>query len=184
MEIGELMRAVAGEFARAYNQRKGRKDAYWGDNYHATMVDSGEYLWRCLLYIELNMVRCGVVGHPREWKWLGYHEIMGVRRRYRLLDLDRLCWRLRASCLEGLRAHLQVSLREALAKEQMKRDPRWTESVAIGSRRFVEKIEPTVLSRRKTEIVETRSNIWTLKESQAAYSVKSSPKNSSKAALR
>jgi putative transposase len=42
------------------------------------------------------MVRCGAVGHPREWEWVGYHEIMGLRRRYRLIDLDRLCWRLRA----------------------------------------------------------------------------------------
>jgi hypothetical protein len=22
--------------------------------------------------IELNMVRCGVVSHPREWPWVGY----------------------------------------------------------------------------------------------------------------
>ena len=36
--------------------------------------------------LELKMVRCGMVGHPREW--VGYHEIMGSRRRYRLLDLD------------------------------------------------------------------------------------------------
>ena len=42
------MRDVASEFARAYNRRKGRRDAFWGDNYHATLVEEGEYLWRCL----------------------------------------------------------------------------------------------------------------------------------------
>jgi putative transposase len=47
-------------------------------------------LWECLCYIELNLNRCGVVCHPREWDWLGYHEIVGLRRRYRLIDLDRL----------------------------------------------------------------------------------------------
>jgi putative transposase len=36
-------------------------------------------LWRCLCYIELHMVRCGVVKHPQEWPWVGYHEIRGQR---------------------------------------------------------------------------------------------------------
>jgi len=63
--MSTMMQRVAGEFARAYNRRKGRLNAYWGDNYHATAVEEGPYLWRCLVYIEMNMVRCGVVKHPR-----------------------------------------------------------------------------------------------------------------------
>src|SRR5437016_11903722 len=27
----------------------------------------------CLCYIELNMVRCGVVKHPRDWAWVDMH---------------------------------------------------------------------------------------------------------------
>jgi hypothetical protein len=93
-EVSALMRGVAGEFARAYNRRKGRTNAFWGDNFHATLAEEGSCLWRGLCYIELNMVRAGVVSHPREWEWVGYHEIMGQRKRYRLLDLERLGWRL------------------------------------------------------------------------------------------
>jgi putative transposase len=80
LEASGLLRNVAGEFARTYNRRKGRMNAFWGDNFHATLVEEGNYLWRCLCYIELNMVRCGVVNHPREWDWVGYHEIMGQKR--------------------------------------------------------------------------------------------------------
>ena len=74
-------------------------NAFWGDNFHATLVEDGPYLWRCLGYIELNMVRCGRVEHPCQWEWLGSHEIMGQRKRYCLLDLERLCWRLRTDSL-------------------------------------------------------------------------------------
>ena len=35
--------------------------------------------WRCPCYIELNMLRAGVVSHPREWDWVGYREVMGQR---------------------------------------------------------------------------------------------------------
>jgi putative transposase len=40
--------------------------------------------------IDLNMVRAGVVCHPRDWPWCGYQEIMGLRQRYRILDLEEL----------------------------------------------------------------------------------------------
>lgn len=110
LEVSGFMREVASEFARAYNQRKDRTNAFWGDNYHATLVEDGEYLWQCLCYIELNMVRCGVVEHPRDWAWVGYHEILGNRRLYRLVDVDRLCWRLRANNVEEVRKNLKASL--------------------------------------------------------------------------
>ena len=108
-QISGLMRDVAGEFARAYNRRKERLNAFWGDNFHATLVEEGRYLWRCLCSVELNMVRCGVVNHPREWEWVGSHEIMGVRRRYGLLDLDCLCWRLATGDIEEVRGGEGVS---------------------------------------------------------------------------
>src|SRR5678809_1008527 len=65
--ISDFMREVASEFARGYNRRKQRTNAFWGDNYHATLVEDGKYLWECLCYIELNMVRCGAVPHPQDW---------------------------------------------------------------------------------------------------------------------
>jgi len=80
-EVSAFMQKVAGEFARNYNRRKDRSNAFWGDNFHATLVEDGRYLFECLLYVELNMVRCGVARHPRDWPWGGYHEIMGSRQR-------------------------------------------------------------------------------------------------------
>lgn len=54
------------------------------------MVDLGMYLWECLQYVELNMVRCGAVTHPRQWEWSGFGEMMGTRKRDRLLNIDNL----------------------------------------------------------------------------------------------
>ena len=149
-------------------------NAFWGDNFHATLVESGQYLWRCLQYIELNMVRCGRVSHPRQWEWVGYHEIMGTRERYRLLDLERLCWRLGTDRLEEVRKNLDWSLTETMARDQSKRQPFWTESLAVGSVGFLNKVKPLILSRRETELVEEGSELWVLKESAVAYRAKSS----------
>jgi hypothetical protein len=65
------MQLIAGATGRAYNRRKERRGAFWEECYHATAVDSEEYLARCLVYIDLNMVRAGAIRHPREWaEWI------------------------------------------------------------------------------------------------------------------
>jgi putative transposase len=70
------------------NFSKRRKAAFREDHYHAKAIESGEYLRRCLVYIDLNMIRAGVVNHPVDLVFGGYHEIRGSRRRKRLPDLD------------------------------------------------------------------------------------------------
>ena len=88
--IPKSMQLIAGRVGQAYNQRKHRNGAYWEDRYHATAVDTETYLARCLVYIDLNMVRAGVVNHPREWPASGYHEIQTPSQRYRIVDHESL----------------------------------------------------------------------------------------------
>jgi putative transposase len=61
MDIPGMIQLVAGRTGQEYNARKKRKGAYWEDRYHATAIESGTYLQRCLVYVDLNMVRAGVV---------------------------------------------------------------------------------------------------------------------------
>ncbi len=63
-EIARSLQLVAGQTGEAYNARKERHGAFWEDSYHATAIEANEHLHRCLVYIDLNMVRAGVVNHP------------------------------------------------------------------------------------------------------------------------
>ena len=62
--IANSMQLIAGRTGQEYNQRKGRHGAFWEDRYHATAIEADEHLHRCLVYIDLNMVRARVVTHP------------------------------------------------------------------------------------------------------------------------
>ena len=181
-ELSDFMRRVAGEFARSYNRRKERVNAFWGDNFHATLIEEGKYLYECLLYIELNMVRCGVVEHPRDWEWVGYQEIMGHRKRYRLVDLERLCWRLGRSTLEEVRRQIEMGIAERIARDEVKRKGYWSEALGVGSREFLEKHRRLILSRLDTEIVEEGGQgVSVLREEAVPYGDKTDPKNAGKA---
>ena len=89
-EIPKSMQLVAGRVAQEFNQRKKRKGAFWEDRYHATAIAADGHFARCLTYIDLNMVRAGVVKHPADWSESGYAELMQARQRYNLLDLQTL----------------------------------------------------------------------------------------------
>jgi REP element-mobilizing transposase RayT len=79
--IAKSMQLVAGRTGQEYNRRKGRKGAYWEDRYHATAVESGDHLVRCVVYIDTNMVRAGAVSHPSRWGFCGYNEIQKPRKK-------------------------------------------------------------------------------------------------------
>ncbi|MFN0316028.1 MAG: transposase [Burkholderiales bacterium] len=89
-EIAQSMQLIAGRTAQQYNTRKRRQGAFWQDRYHATAIESGEHLHRCLVYVDLNMVRAGAVSHPDQWEHGGYREIQSPRNRYRIIDLNEL----------------------------------------------------------------------------------------------
>ena len=64
--IANSIQLTAGRTGQEYNQRKARHWAFWEDRYHATAIEADEHLHRCLVYVDLNMVRAGVVRHPSQ----------------------------------------------------------------------------------------------------------------------
>jgi putative transposase len=160
--VSTLMKKAAGESGQAYNRRKRRSGAFWEGRFHSTMVDSGRYLFECLAYIELNMVRCGEVEHPSQWPWCGYSELMGLRKRYRMLDVARLLNLLGTDDVVDFRKNLNAALALAIGKRQFERDPRWTESVAVGSEGFVREVQDLVDRRRR--VIGESAGAWTLRE--------------------
>ena len=85
--IARRMQLIAGRTGQEYNERKRRHGAFWEDRYHATAIETDEHLHRCLVYIDLNMVRAGVVEHPVNWLNSGYREIQQPPKRYAVIDL-------------------------------------------------------------------------------------------------
>ena len=105
--IPSSLKLIAGRTGQEYNRRKIRKRAYWEDRYHATAIAADRHLFQCLTYIDLNMVRAGVVHHPKDWVHGGYREIQSPPMRYRIIVPT-----LMALCGTGSLAELQSRLYE------------------------------------------------------------------------
>ncbi|MFZ0132571.1 MAG: transposase [Desulfobacterales bacterium] len=138
--IPKPMKLVAGRTGQDYNQRKNRRGAYWQDRCHATAVESGEHLARCLVYIDTNMVRAGVASHPSKWSFSSYNEIQEPRRKNVLIDYERLQGLLGAGTYEQLRRSHKGWVEKHLGDGATERQDEWTGSIAVGNKSFIENV--------------------------------------------
>jgi putative transposase len=168
--LSSMMQKLEGEFAEYYNIRTRRSGAFWGGRYHATMIDSGDYFWNCLKYIDLNMVRAGAVNHPEEWKWCGYAELVGIRKRYRILDMREVLRQSPATDLTAFRTSYRDSIAVDIETGRREREPIWTENIAVGRQEFVERIALAVgPDRPRLTIDEPSPGRWAVRETAPAY---------------
>jgi putative transposase len=167
--IPKSMQLVAGRTAQQYNERKGRKGAFWQDRYHATVIESGEHLARCLIYVDLNMVRAGVVDHPSRWSFGGYNEIQEPRRKCKLIAYDQLRRLLDFDTYGQLKSAHKFWVDEALKDGCSGREERWSQSIAVGSEEFVERIKGELGIRAKGREVREMEGQFELREPGTSY---------------
>ena len=168
---------MAGRTGQEYNQRKGRKGAYWEDRYHATPVESGDHLARCMVYIDTNIVRAGVVNHPSKWLYSGYNEIQSPRRKNILINYDKLRNLFGASSYEQLRRGHEGWVNEYLEDGKKDREEEWTDSIAVGNRPFVEKVKELLGFRAKGRKVIKGKERYQVREAPTHYNVLSGVEN-------
>jgi putative transposase len=115
------------------------------------------------------MVRAGVVAHPSEWASCGYNEIQKPRERYALIDYGCLRslfdFRSMYDFAEAHRGWVEKSLEE----EILSRDQKWTESVAVGSEKFVEATKEKLSFKAKGREVIGADGSYQLQESPTLY---------------
>ena len=153
-EIIKSMQLIEGRVAQEYNIRKKREGSFWDDRYHATMIDSGNYLLQCSSYVDFNMIRAGVVQHPSDWKECGYSEIITGKERYGIINRNKL-----SELLEIKKSELAQFYNERteylLSREENNiREPEWTKSIAVGREEFTKEISDAVrVKNRKIKIL-------------------------------
>ena len=167
--IPNSIKLVAGRTGQEYNLRKKRKGAFWEDRYHATAIESGEHLLKCITYIDLNMVRNGVVTNPSEWSFGGYNEIQKPRRKNVLIDHQKLAELSGFVSYDAFQKTHKELVDESLANGNNSKQNQWTESIAVGNISFIEKIKEQLGILAKGRKVLNTDGGFQLREETATY---------------
>ena len=71
--ISKMQQALGRCYVQYFNYHYHRTGTLWEGRYKATLINSEEYLFTCMRYIEMNPVRARMVQNPAQYKWSSYH---------------------------------------------------------------------------------------------------------------
>ena len=77
--IGQLMQHLGRQYVGQFNARHRRTGTLWEGRYKACLVDTTEYLLRCVRYIDLNPVRARMTDDPTAFAWSSCPGLCGLR---------------------------------------------------------------------------------------------------------
>lgn len=91
--LPRMMQALGRRYVRHFNQRHGRTGTLWEGRYRSTVIQSERHLLACMVYLDLNPVRAGMVSDPSEHPWSSHHHHIGTRVD-KLITTHALYWQL------------------------------------------------------------------------------------------
>ncbi|NQY37693.1 MAG: hypothetical protein HRT37_22615 [Alteromonadaceae bacterium] len=78
------------------------------------------------------MVRAGVEQNPSEWLQSGFNEIQSPPEKYQLIDRKKLCQLIDIKSDDELKKNHFAWVKEAVIKNQIIHDEKWTGSLSVG----------------------------------------------------
>jgi putative transposase len=75
-----MMQAVGRSYVRQFNQRHGRTGTLWEGRYRSTLLQTERYFLACMVYIDLNPVRAGMVMKAADYPWSSHAHYTGIRQ--------------------------------------------------------------------------------------------------------
>lgn len=93
--LPQMMQAVGRRYVRYFNDSQQRSGTLWEGRYRSVPLQAERYLLPCMVYIDLNPVRAGLVAHASDYPWSSCGHYLGLGlRRDKLLTTHALVWKL------------------------------------------------------------------------------------------
>ncbi len=77
--LPQVMQAVGRRYVRYFNDTQQRTGTLWEGRYKSTVIQAERYLLACMVYIDLNPVRAGLVAQARDYPWSSHGHYTGQR---------------------------------------------------------------------------------------------------------
>jgi putative transposase len=91
--LPKMMQAVGRRYVRYFNDTQKRTGTLWEGRYKSTLIQTDRFLLACMVYIDLNPVRAGLVVQPQDYPWASHLHYLGLRVD-RLITPHALYWEL------------------------------------------------------------------------------------------
>lgn len=144
--LPRMMQALGRRYAQYFNRRHTRTGTLWEGRYRATVIQTERYLLACMVYIDLNPVRAGMVARPADYPWSSHRHYAGFGTDRRVTP-HALIWGLGNTPFEREARYADLVTQGIAAREQLSLTDSALNNWALGDDNFVQEIQ-TRISRR------------------------------------
>jgi len=95
--------------------------------------------------------------------------LTGARTRYTVLRIDKVLELVGAGGHEQFARDNAAALEEVIDRGGLRREPHWSEAIAVGSREYVAAIDDQIKGRIRTKTSESQDGSWSVREPGMAY---------------
>ena len=87
-EISAMMQELQSSTSKKFASRRGGESSMWQGRFKATFIHGGLWIRQCMVLLDLQMLATGKCNHPAEWEYSGWHELVGKKKRYKVISLS------------------------------------------------------------------------------------------------
>ena len=144
--LPQFMQAVGRSYVRGFNDRHGRSGTLWEGRYRATVLHAERYLLPCMVYMDLNPVRAGLVVEAREHAWSSHQHYAGLRTD-RFVSPHPLYWTLGNTPFAREAAYTDLVRQGIPTRDQLLLTEATLQGWAVGDPAFVAALQQATLRR-------------------------------------
>ena len=138
--LPRMMQAVGRRYVRHFNDAHGRSGTLWEGRYKSTLIETERYLLACMVYIDLNPVRAGLVAQARDYPWSSHAHYIGLRTD-RLVTPHPFCWELGNTPFAREAAYADLVEVGVTAQQQQELTDSTLRGWALGSPNFMVELQ-------------------------------------------
>ena len=138
--LPRMMQAVGRAYVRQHNLRHGRTGTLWEGRYRSNLIESERYLLACMVYIDLNPVRAGMVAQPQDHAWSSHRHCIGLSRD-KLVTHHALYWALGNTPFAREAAYAELVQHGLAERQRADLTHSALSGWALGTERFVTELK-------------------------------------------
>lgn len=146
--LPQMMQAVGRRYVRYFNDSQGRSGTLWEGRYRSTLIETERYLLACMVYIDLNPVRAGMVKEAADYPWSSHEHYAGLRTD-KLVTPHPLFWELGNTPFAREAAYVELVRRAITPQQQDALTRSALSGWALGSEKFVADLQKRTTRRVK-----------------------------------
>ena len=77
--LSRMMQDMGRDYVRYFNRRYSRTGTLWEGRFRSSLIQTERYFLACMVYIDLNPVRAGMVAQPLDHPWSSHAHYVGAR---------------------------------------------------------------------------------------------------------